>query len=129
MFKGLFLLLVAGFVIVLVIIAVIASFVLRTIHHVKKAIKGEMEDDDYNPEIGKKHQHYTYKTRTYGGNARGNTSSQSEGYAYAEEQANDEQIHKSSTGEELFETRNNDQVNRQIFSSDEGEYVDFTEEH
>lgn len=128
MFKGLFLILVIGFVIVLIIVAIIASIVLRTVHRVKKAIKGELVDDDYNPEIGKKHQHYTYRVRTYGGSAHGG-SSQSEGYSYSEEQANDEQIHKSSTGEELFETRNDDQVNRQIFSSEEGEYVDFTEEH
>lgn len=131
MFKGIAFILVLGLIIFLVIIAIVASFVYRTIHRVKKVLNGET--DDYNPEIGKKHQHYTHKS--YGRTSR--QSSQQQGYNGGQQEAyqgsgredySDEHIHQTETGEILFETRNPDQVNRQIFSADEGEYVEFSEE-
>lgn len=110
-----------GLVIVLVIVAVIVSVVYRTIHRVKKVLNGE--DDSYNPEIGKKHQHYTHGA--YG--RKRQASSRQE--PFSRQEAQDEHIHKSNTGEELYETRSAEQANRQIFSADEGEYVEFVEEH
>lgn len=127
MFKGIAFLLALVLIIVFVIFAIGASFLIRTIHRVKSLMNRENADDDYNPEIGKKHQHYTYKARTYGGST-SQPSSVDEGNDYSETQSNEDHIHKSSTGEELYETRDLEKVNRQIFSSEEGEYVDFTEE-
>jgi len=114
--------LILGLVVVLVIIAAIVNFVYRTIHQVKKVLNGE--DDSYNPEIGKKHRHYTHGAY---GRRHHSSSPKQEASPGAERQ--DEHIHKSNTGEELYETRSAEQANRQIFSADEGEYVEFVEEH
>lgn len=119
MFKGIVFILILGLIILFVIVAVIVSFVYRTVHNVKKVLNGET-NDDYNPEIGKKHQHYTHKT--YGRSARQSAATQ-------QQESSEENLHQSETGEILFETRNPEQVNRQIFSADEGEYVEFSEEN
>lgn len=115
MFKGIVFILVLGLIILLVIVAIIVSFVYRTVHHVKKVISGENPYDDYNPEIGKKHQHYTHKTSHGAGR-----------HAYAQSQSNASQ---TENGDILYETRNPEEVNRQIFTADEGEYVEFSEEN
>lgn len=122
MFKGLAFILILGLVIVLVIVAVIVSFVYRTVHRVKKVLNGE--DDSYNPEISKKHQHYTHSA--YGRRHQASSPRQETSSSQARQ---DEHIHKSNTGEELYETRSAEQANRQIFTADEGEYVEFVEEH
>lgn len=119
MFKGIVFILILGLIILLVIVAAVVSFVIRTAHRVKKVLKGENPYDDYNPEIGKKHQHYTRKP--YQGASR---------QAYSQSQANtDNRQYNTENGEILYETRNPDQVNRQIFDADEGEYVEFSEEN
>lgn len=122
MFKGIVFLLVIGLLIVCGIVAIVVSVIFRTIHNVKKAINGET--DNYNPEIGKKRQHYTHGA--YGKNTARQQSATSASYESTAQQK--ENIHKTETGEVLFETRNPEQANRQIFTADEGEYVEFSEE-
>lgn len=120
MFKGIVFILLLGLVILLVIVAIVVSVVYRIAHRVKKVLNGEnpdVEDDYYNPEIGKKHRHYAHKAYS------SSQQSYSQGY-----QSQGEHVHETETGEILYETRNPEEVNRQIFAADEGEYVEFSEE-
>lgn len=126
MFKGLVFILLLGFVILLVIVAIVVSFVYRTVHRVKKVLNGENPDDDYNPEIGKKHRHYTHKA--YNGSGR-QAYSQGQYAQGSQNQYAQGSTRDTENGDILYETRNPDQANRQIFTADEGEYVEFSEEN
>lgn len=66
----------------------------------------------------------------YNGQQRNNTSNGSRQSASARQSASSRQSDDSASfaNEELYDERSTHEINRKIFSKDEGEYVDFEEE-